>query len=192
MPDGSLENRALNAKPWRDDEMTVERLVVVGASLAGLRAVEAARKTGFDGPITLIGAERHLPYDRPPLSKEFLDAAEPGVEGLVPFFRSDDTFANELNVELLLGTPATGLDVERKLVLVGDREVAYDALVIATGSQLRTLPGSEHLEECAASARSTIRWPSARRWIQVRGQWSSALGSSDPKLPPARRSAAST
>lgn len=146
MPDGSLENRALNAKPWRDDEMTVERLVVVGASLAGLRAVEAARKTGFDGPITLIGAERHLPYDRPPLSKEFLDAAEPGVEGLVPFFRSDDTFANELNVELLLGTPATGLDVERKLVLVGDREVAYDALVIATGSQLRTLPGSEHLE----------------------------------------------
>jgi NADPH-dependent 2,4-dienoyl-CoA reductase/sulfur reductase-like enzyme len=60
--------------------MKVERLVVVGASLAGLRAVEAARKSGFEGGITLIGAERHLPYDRPPLSKEFLDATEPGVD----------------------------------------------------------------------------------------------------------------
>jgi NADPH-dependent 2,4-dienoyl-CoA reductase/sulfur reductase-like enzyme len=126
--------------------VTVERLVVVGASLAGLRAVEAARKTGFDGSITLIGAERHLPYDRPPLSKEFLDATEPGVEALIPFFRSDEMFADELNVDLVLGAPATGLDVERKVVLIGDREVAYDALVIATGSQLRTLPGSEHLE----------------------------------------------
>jgi NADPH-dependent 2,4-dienoyl-CoA reductase/sulfur reductase-like enzyme len=126
--------------------MTVERLVVVGASLAGLRAVEAARKTGFDGTITLIGAERHLPYDRPPLSKEFLNAAEPGVEALIPFFRSDDVFADELKVELVLGAAATGLDVARKIVFVGDREVGYDALVIATGSQLRTLPDSEHLD----------------------------------------------
>lgn len=49
--------------------MSRDHLVVVGASLAGLRAVEAARKAGFDGPITLIGAEEHLPYDRPPLSR---------------------------------------------------------------------------------------------------------------------------
>lgn len=126
--------------------MTVERLVVVGGSLSGLRAVEAARKAGFGGSITLIGGERHLPYDRPPLSKEFLDETAPGVEALVPFFRSDDVFAGELNVELLLGAPATGLDVSRRVVLIGDQEVGYDALVIATGSQLRTLPGSEHLE----------------------------------------------
>ena len=126
--------------------MSVERLVVVGGSLAGLRAVEAARKAGFDGSITLIGAERHLPYDRPPLSKEFLDVTEPGVEAPIPFFRSDGVFADELKVELVLGAPATGLDVQRKIVFVGDREVGYDALVIATGSQLRTLPGSEHLD----------------------------------------------
>ncbi|MDT5302519.1 MAG: hypothetical protein QOG79_5761, partial [Mycobacterium sp.] len=88
----------------------MDRLVVVGASLAGLRAVEAARKTGFAGDITLIGGERHLPYDRPPLSKEFLEATEPGVEARIPFFRSDDVFP-ELDVELLLGEPATGLDV---------------------------------------------------------------------------------
>lgn len=126
--------------------MTVERLVVVGASLAGLRAVEAARKAGFDGAIMLIGAERHLPYDRPPLSKEFLEATEPGAEALIPFFRSDDVFTDELNVELVLGAPATDLDVTRKVVLIGEREVGYDALVIATGSQLRTLPDSEHLD----------------------------------------------
>jgi NADPH-dependent 2,4-dienoyl-CoA reductase/sulfur reductase-like enzyme len=126
--------------------MTVERLVVVGGSLAGLRAVEAARKVGFDGSITLIGAEQHLPYDRPPLSKEFLDATEPGVEASIPFFRSHDVFADELKVELMLGAPATGLDVARKIVFVGDREVGYDALVIATGSQLRKLPNSEHLD----------------------------------------------
>ncbi|UXA11464.1 FAD-dependent oxidoreductase [Mycobacterium sp. SMC-8] len=126
--------------------MTIERLVIVGGSLAGLRAVEAARKAGHQGSITLIGAERHLPYDRPPLSKEFLDELEPGVEALIPFFRRDDVFADELGVELLLGEPATKLDVDRKVVHVGAREVGYDALVIATGSQLRTLPGSEHLE----------------------------------------------
>jgi len=56
--------------------MAIQRLVVVGASLAGLRAVEAARKAGFAGTITLIGAESHLPYDRPPLSKRLLAGAQ--------------------------------------------------------------------------------------------------------------------
>lgn len=126
--------------------MSVERLVVVGASLAGLRAVEAARKAGFDGTITLIGAEKHLPYDRPPLSKGFLDATEPGVDTAIPFFRGGDVFSDELRVDLLLGSPATSLDVDRKIVHVGDREVGYDALVIATGSTLRTLSDSEYLD----------------------------------------------
>jgi len=123
----------------------MDRLVVVGASLAGLRAVEAARKTGFAGDITLIGGEPHLPYDRPPLSKEFLEATEPGVEAQIPFFRNDDVY-HDLGVELLLGEPATALDVARKVVHVGDRRIGYDALVIATGSQLRTLPGTGHMD----------------------------------------------
>jgi NADPH-dependent 2,4-dienoyl-CoA reductase/sulfur reductase-like enzyme len=126
--------------------VSIERFVVVGASLAGLRAVEAARKTGFEGTITLVGAERHLPYDRPPLSKEFLAAANPDGETAVPFFRSDEVFADELDVDLLLGAAATALDVTRRVVFVGEREVPYDALVIATGAQLRTLPDSEHLD----------------------------------------------
>jgi NADPH-dependent 2,4-dienoyl-CoA reductase/sulfur reductase-like enzyme len=144
MPHRGVENRALSATSARS--MNVSRLVIVGASLAGLRAVEAARKAGFEGDITLIGAERHLPYDRPPLSKEFLDATKPEAEELIPFFRTDEVFADDLRVELLLGAPATGLDIGRKVVLVGAREVGYDALIIATGSQLRTLPGSEHLD----------------------------------------------
>lgn len=124
--------------------MTVERFVVVGASLAGLRAVEAARKAGHEGSITLIGAEAHLPYDRPPLSKAYLDpAGEEGPES--PIFRGEEVFADDLDVELMLGQAATGLDVARKVVLVGDREVPYDGLVIATGASARTLAGTEHL-----------------------------------------------
>jgi NADPH-dependent 2,4-dienoyl-CoA reductase/sulfur reductase-like enzyme len=144
MPDRGIENRPLNAVRAQASS-PMKRLVVVGASLAGLRAVEGARKAGFAGGITLIGAERHLPYDRPPLSKEFLEAREPGVVARVPFFRSDDVFA-ELDVEPFLGEPATGLDVAGNVVRVGDRQIGYDALVITSGSQLRTLPGTEHMD----------------------------------------------
>ncbi|WP_293002279.1 FAD-dependent oxidoreductase [Mycobacterium sp.] len=125
--------------------MTVERFVVVGASLAGLRAVEAARKAGFEGTVTLIGAEPHLPYDRPPLSKEFLEPTATGADPEAPFLR-DEKFLNEdLRIELVLGEAATGLDTDRRDVLIGDRRIPYDALVIATGSTLRTLPGTENL-----------------------------------------------
>lgn len=113
----------------------MQRLVVVGASLAGLRAVEAARKAGHSGTITLVGDEHHLPYDRPPLSKAFLDAAEPAVTT----FRTRQHLSDELGVELILGRPATGLDAGRRELLVGDRPVPFDALVIATGARARSL-----------------------------------------------------
>ncbi|WP_109508911.1 NAD(P)/FAD-dependent oxidoreductase [Nocardioides speluncae] len=114
-------------------------LVVVGASLAGLRAVEAARRTGYAGPITLIGAEEHLPYDRPPLSKAFLcgDAAE------VTPFRSEQELRDDLGVDLVLGAPADGLYPAQQLVSVGDRQFEYDAAVIATGASPRRLPGAD-------------------------------------------------
>lgn len=116
--------------------MSIERLVVVGASLAGLRAVETARKSGFTGEITLVGAEAHLPYDRPPLSKAFLD------DGDEPFFRPAGYFSDELAVHLELGCRATALDTSEKSVRLGDHEVSYDALIIATGARARTLPGN--------------------------------------------------
>ncbi|HEY3016632.1 MAG TPA: FAD-dependent oxidoreductase, partial [Nocardioides sp.] len=118
----------------------VDRLVVVGASLAGLRAVEAARRNGHTGPITLVGAEQHLPYDRPPLSKAFLDGSVP--DQVAPF-RGEEEFRDELGVELLLGTPADGLDPAARVVTVGPRRVEYDAVVIATGATPRPFPGLE-------------------------------------------------
>ncbi|MFG2357341.1 NAD(P)/FAD-dependent oxidoreductase [Streptomyces sp. NPDC048521] len=116
------------------------RLVVVGASLAGLRAAEAARQAGFAGELTLIGAEPHLPYDRTVLSKSFLadpQAAEPPV----PHYREPSSYAGELGVRLLLGSPATELDAAARTVRVGDTTVPYDRLVIATGVRARRLPG---------------------------------------------------
>ena len=131
------------------------RLVVVGASLAGLRACEAARRFGFEGRISLVGAEQHLPYDRPPLSKDFLDDAEP-TEGpaadpapddapTVPWLPGGATLEGDLGVELLLGEPADVLDVEARTVVTASRTVEYDAVLIATGATPRTLPGTDHL-----------------------------------------------
>lgn len=111
--------------------------MVVGASLAGLRAVEAARRLGYTGRIALVGAEARPPYDRPPLSKSFL--APDGPTDVAPL-RSEHELA-ELGVELLLGEPAEALDTVDRAVLVGGRAVRYDGLVIATGAAPRAFPG---------------------------------------------------
>ncbi|MCR8899757.1 FAD-dependent oxidoreductase [Gordonia sp. GONU] len=114
------------------------RLVVVGASLAGLRAVEAARKSGFTGAITMVGAEPELPYDRPPLTKEHLKPD--GPQQSKPL-KTADALA-ELDVELRLGRTATSLDTDsRKLTLDSGDVLPYDALVIATGVRPRLLDG---------------------------------------------------
>ncbi|MEN8674063.1 FAD-dependent oxidoreductase [Nocardioides sp.] len=120
-----------------------DALVVVGASLAGLRAVEAARRKGFTGPITLVGAEGHLPYDRPPLSKAYLDEKEQATSEP---FRTEEHLRTELGVELLLGRPATRLRHADRVLEVGDTEVRFGALIIATGGTAISLPGTEGLE----------------------------------------------
>lgn len=120
--------------------MSPHRLVVVGASLAGLRAVEGARRAGFDGTVMLLGGEEHLPYDRPPLSKAFLDGDEPPDTT----YRSRDQLS-ALDVDLRLGTPATGLDTAARVVLTGGQEIPFDGLVIATGAKARPLPGTQGL-----------------------------------------------
>ena len=118
----------------------MQRIVVVGASLSGLRAVEALRRNGFDRQIIWIGEEPHAPYDRPPLSKEVL-RGEWQPEQLT--LRKQGL--SDLNVELRLGTRATGLDLSQRIVRVGAEEVAFDGLVLATGARARSLPGSEKL-----------------------------------------------
>lgn len=117
-----------------------EHVVVVGASLAGLRAVEEARALGHQGPITLIGAEPHLPYDRPPLSKEFLDVGPTSTTHVLP---SAGRLEGDLDVRLHLGTPATSLDLAGKTVTAGAERIPYDALLVATGVRPRTLPGEQ-------------------------------------------------
>ncbi|MDZ8275052.1 FAD-dependent oxidoreductase [Microbacterium aquimaris] len=117
-----------------DTTVDTPGLVVVGASLAGLRAVQSARRSGYEGPITLVGAEAHLPYDRPPLSKAYL-----GDQGEPDYFVTEEELA-DLNVTLRLGQTATGLDTSRKLVLLGDERLPYARLIIATGAHPRTLP----------------------------------------------------
>jgi NADPH-dependent 2,4-dienoyl-CoA reductase/sulfur reductase-like enzyme len=121
-----------------------QHLVVVGASRAGLFAIEGARRSGYRGPITLIGAEPELPYDRPPLSKEFLDPAD--REPAAPAYRSGDALRDALGVQVRTGTPATRLDPDARTVWLGDEPVTYTAAVIATGAAPRALPSSANLE----------------------------------------------
>ncbi|WP_337192114.1 NAD(P)/FAD-dependent oxidoreductase [Streptomyces sp. HUCO-GS316] len=115
-------------------------VAVVGASLAGLSAARSLRKQGYDGRLVVIGDEAHRPYDRPPLSKEFL-AGTIGAADLA--LETDD---EDLRAEWLLGVRATGLDsAERAVRLADGRAVRADGIVIATGAAARTLPGSEGL-----------------------------------------------
>ncbi|MEU2236455.1 NAD(P)/FAD-dependent oxidoreductase [Streptomyces vietnamensis] len=115
-------------------------VAVVGASLAGLSAARALRKQGYDGRLVLIGDEPHRPYDRPPLSKEFL-AGRIGEADLALEADGED-----LGAEWLLGVRATGLDrADRSVRLADGRTVRADGIVIATGAAARTLPGSEGL-----------------------------------------------
>jgi 3-phenylpropionate/trans-cinnamate dioxygenase ferredoxin reductase subunit len=117
-------------------------VVIVGASLAGAKVAENLRTEGFDGPIRLIGKEAHLPYERPPLSKEVLqgkaDMTKPRV--------LDDAYYAANEIDLLLGIEAVALDLAEKTVeLAGGRRVGFGTLVLATGSSVRHLsvPGSD-------------------------------------------------
>lgn len=115
------------------------RVVVVGASLAGVHAAAALRRGGFTGPLAVVDAQDHPPYDRPPLSKEFLTGRfGPGDLAL--------RVAADLDVVWHTGTIATGVDLEARTVGVtsasGTSELAFDGLVLACGAEARTLPGT--------------------------------------------------
>ncbi len=118
-----------------------ETIVVVGAALAGLRAAEELRQRGFDGRIVMVGAEEHLPYDRPPLSKELLAGeCEPDAIALrrQPY--------DELALEWRLGRRAIALDVANRTITIDDGEVlGFSGAVIATGAIPRLLPSTPEL-----------------------------------------------
>ncbi|GGN23027.1 FAD-dependent oxidoreductase [Streptomyces fuscichromogenes] len=111
-------------------------VVVVGASLAGLKTAEALRERGFSGPLTVIGDEPHRPYDRPPLTKACVSEKLPPDRLELPVTRT-------LDARFLLGTAAVGLDTDRRLVRLADgAAVGYDTVVIATGTRARPYPGT--------------------------------------------------
>ena len=113
-------------------------VVIVGASLGGLRTATSLRRFKFEGRITLVGDEPHLPYDRPPLSKEVLTGVKQPDDAT---FRPP-SFFEEQGIGLRLGSPATGVDVDAREIRLGTGEVLeYDAAVIATGARPRRLPG---------------------------------------------------
>ena len=106
-------------------------MVIVGASLAGLRAAEAIRDEGFTGHLTLIGDEPWKPYDRPPLSKSVLTGWLPIDHTTLPQMR-------DIQAEWILGVAATGLDRQKHQVSLADgRLVDFDRLLIATGTRAR-------------------------------------------------------
>lgn len=117
-------------------QVAVERIVVAGAGLAGVRTAEELRRAGYEGEIVLLDDEGHLPYDRPPLSKDVIRGE-----------REDTTlrpreFFEEQRIDLRLGSAARSVDTEARTVTLTDgTELPYDELVIATGLRARRIPG---------------------------------------------------
>jgi 3-phenylpropionate/trans-cinnamate dioxygenase ferredoxin reductase component len=121
----------------------VSGLLIIGASYAGVQAAITAREKGFEGPIRIVADELHLPYQKPPLSKAFL-AGSVAHSNLI--LRGDDYFRGQ-GIEMVLGHRAVRIDREASRVeLEGGERLAYDTLLIATGSRARQLavPGAEH------------------------------------------------
>ena len=141
-------------------------IVIVGGGLAGARTAEQLRRAEYDGPITIVSDEQHLPYDRPPLSKEVLRNADHDVV-LKP-----QEFYDEARITLRLGNGVTAVDTAAKTLTLADGStLGYDELVIATGLEpkripsfpdlegirvLRSLGESAELREHASSARNAV------------------------------------
>ena len=115
-------------------------ILVVGASLAGLRAAEEVRHEGHGGPVVILGDEVHAPYDRPPLSKQFLA----GAWDMDRIHHHAPDKLDSLGLEFRLGRGAVSLDTEAHTVALADgTAVHYDGLIVATGARARTLPDTQ-------------------------------------------------
>jgi len=128
------------------------RVLILGAGLAGSRCAQTLRAEGFDGEITLVGAERQPPYERPALSKEFLAGTRSELALQPPAYWEDN------DIRLLLGTRVERIEVAQKLAWTARKAIGWDALVLATGARPRRLPGLSgsgvHVLRTLADARS--------------------------------------
>jgi 3-phenylpropionate/trans-cinnamate dioxygenase ferredoxin reductase subunit len=122
--------------------MSKQTFVIVGASLAGAKAAQELRDRGFDGEIILIGAEPELPYERPPLSKDYLR----GESERQKVFVHGETYYGDQQIELVRGQRATGFDTgAREVTLEDGRSLSFDKLLLTTGAEPRRLgvPGAD-------------------------------------------------
>lgn len=117
--------------------MELNNIVIVGASLAGAQAAQTLRRQNFEGSIVLVGDESHPPYDRPPLSKKYLAGSTEREKLRLRSMADPD----ELRVDLRLNEAATGLDVDRRVLITTTGELAFDGLILATGARPRRLAG---------------------------------------------------
>ena len=118
-------------------DTALKRCVIVGASHGGAQVATRLRRLGWEGSISLIGDERHLPYHRPPLSKDYLKGVKTR-DGLQ--LHNVSAYAKS-EVDLSLGTRVEQIDRDsRQIVLAGDETIAYDKLVLAVGSKPRVIP----------------------------------------------------
>ena len=123
--------------------------MIVGASMGGLRTAESLRRSGFTGEITLIGAEKHLPYNRPPLSKALL--AEDKELDSVAFKINTE----ELKADFILGDPAQSVDIQKnEVVLSSNKKLSYNFLVAATGLRSRKMDFQNLVESGRFSLRT--------------------------------------
>jgi len=119
-----------------------QTIVIAGAGLAGGKAAQTLREEGFDGRVVLLGAEPERPYERPPLSKEYLR----GEVGREKVYVHDEAYYDEHEIELRTGTTAESIHTAgAEVVLAGGERLPYDALLLATGARPRrlTLPGAD-------------------------------------------------
>src|SRR5438270_10735828 len=155
----------IDKKPARRPKSSTASVVIVGAGAAGNAAAEMLRREGYDGPITLIGNDEFLPYDRPNLSKDYLAGSAP--DEWIPLRPAD--FYREHNIDTLTGTEVQTIDTKRKQVTLSTgRSLGYGALLLATGAEpvhleipghdlpqvcyLRTLADSRHIIDKAKNA----------------------------------------
>ncbi|MHB1434478.1 MAG: NAD(P)/FAD-dependent oxidoreductase, partial [Streptosporangiaceae bacterium] len=149
--------------------------VIVGASLAGANAAQALRAEGYAGPLILIGAEQDRPYERPPLSKDFLM----GKTGRDKLFVHPAEWYGEHDVELRLGATVTAIDPGvHQISLAGGERIGYDRLLLATGAAPRRIevPGADldgvhYLRTVADSERIRAAFAQAGRVVVIGAGW---------------------
>ena len=147
--------------------------VIVGAGLAGAKAAETLRSEGFDGRVVLVGDEAERPYERPPLSKEYLRGEAPEK----PYVH-DERYYAENEIELELRSHVTEIDPAASEIVIGDRRLGYSSLLLATGAAPRRLavPGSDldgvlYLRDLSDSERIGERIERGQRLVVVGSGW---------------------